>query len=209
MVREHRRAQSIDQRSDTLELQAGSGKPAGERRQAVSAVAFEDLLQARQVLAIREPHGEGEERRRQPGKARRTAMIPQGHSCVSLRRAFPAVDRLHGERPLRGAHIDHIALDEEVAAFFGSAQPWHFTAVGETVDYTGPNEWSYRRFILHQAHLCALAGGVDAFCIGSEMVGLTQARDGAASYPFVAGLADLASQARTILGPGTRIGGRY
>ena len=38
-----------------------------------------------------------------------------------------------------------------------------------TVSYHGPDEWSYRRFILHYAHLCALAGGVGAFCIGSEM----------------------------------------
>ena len=37
----------------------------------------------------------------------------------------------------------------------------------------GAAEWSYRRIILHYAHLCASAGGVDAFLIGSELRGLT------------------------------------
>jgi hypothetical protein len=69
----------------------------------------------------------------------------------------------------------------------------------------GPAEWSYRRFILHMAKICELAGGVDLFCIGSELVGLTRARDGATSYPFVAGLIDLAGEVRTML-PGARIG---
>ena len=41
---------------------------------------------------------------------------------------------------------------------------------------SGRMEWSYRRFILHYAHLCAPAGGVEAFCIGSEMRALTQMR---------------------------------
>jgi hypothetical protein len=76
---------------------------------------------------------------------------------------------------------------------------------GTTVSYAGPAEWSYRRFILHMAKICELAGGVDLFCIGSEMVGLTQARDGATSYPFVAGLIDLAGEVRTML-PAARIG---
>ncbi|NCW69265.1 MAG: hypothetical protein EBV86_11985, partial [Marivivens sp.] len=41
-----------------------------------------------------------------------------------------------------------------------------FVINGTTVSYTGPTEWSYRRFILHYAHLCAAAGGVGVFCIG-------------------------------------------
>ncbi|RMF35074.1 MAG: host specificity protein, partial [Alphaproteobacteria bacterium] len=56
------------------------------------------------------------------------------------------------------------------------------------------------------AHLCALAGGVDAFCIGSEMRSLTQIRDGAVSYPAVQALKALAADVRSILGPGTKIG---
>lgn len=45
--------------------------------------------------------------------------------------------------------------------------------------------WGYKNFIEHYADLCAAAGGVDYFCIGSEMIGLTQARSDANTYPFV------------------------
>jgi hypothetical protein len=55
------------------------------------------------------------------------------------------------------------AAAAEVAAFFGQAAADDFTVAGGTVVYHGPPEWSYRRFILHYAHLCALAGGVGAF----------------------------------------------
>jgi hypothetical protein len=59
--------------------------------------------------------------------------------------------------------------------------------VTAVVTYTGPDEWSYRRFILHYAHLCAAAGGVESFCIGSEMRGLTQIRGAGNSFPGGAG----------------------
>ena len=67
-----------------------------------------------------------------------------------------------------------MAAADEVATFFGTARASDFVRVDGRVSYYGPDEWSYRRFILHYAHLCALAGGVGAFCIGSEMRGLTQ-----------------------------------
>ena len=54
--------------------------------------------------------------------------------------------------------------------------------------------------ILHYAHLCDAAGGVDAFLIGSEMRGITQVRSGAATYPAVQALRDLAADCRAILG---------
>uniref|UniRef100_UPI0039B953D1 baseplate multidomain protein megatron n=1 Tax=Albidovulum sp. TaxID=1872424 RepID=UPI0039B953D1 len=98
------------------------------------------------------------------------------------------------------------AAEAEVAAFFGTAAPGDFTASGGAVTYAGPAEWSYRRFILHYAHLCAAAGGVDAFCIGSEMRGLTQVRGAGDSFPAVAALRALAAEVRAILGPGTKIG---
>lgn len=96
--------------------------------------------------------------------------------------------------------------DAEVATFFGQAAPWHFTASGGNVAYSGPAEWSYRRFILHYARLCAMAGGVDAFCIGSEMRGLTQIRGAGGGFPAVAALRQLAADVRTILGPSVKIG---
>ncbi len=94
----------------------------------------------------------------------------------------------------------------EVAAFFGQAAAGDFQVSGNTVSYHGPAEWSYRRFVLHYAHLCALSGGVDAFCIGSELRGLTQIRDSADGYPAVRALCDLAADVRGILGAATKIG---
>jgi len=96
--------------------------------------------------------------------------------------------------------------EAEVAAFFGTAQPGDFSIANGAVAYTGPEEWSYRRFILHYAHLCALAGSVDAFCIGSEMVGLTTLRGANGSFPAVAALRQLAADVRAVLGPEVRIG---
>ncbi|MEQ8267654.1 MAG: glycoside hydrolase/phage tail family protein [Parvibaculum sp.] len=91
--------------------------------------------------------------------------------------------------PWRG-RITGAATD--VAAFFGSETP-------------GGGEWSYRRMVLHYAALCAAAGGVDAFLIGSELKGLTQIRGDDESYPAVTALKELAADVRAILGPSTKI----
>ncbi|SIN89273.1 baseplate multidomain protein megatron [Vannielia litorea] len=97
------------------------------------------------------------------------------------------------------------AADAEVAAFFGAADASDFSVNGKVVAYAGPEEWSFRRFILHYAHLCAAAGGVDAFCLGSEMRGLTQIR-GASGFPAVAQMQALAAELRGILGQTCKIG---
>ncbi|MCK0148805.1 glycoside hydrolase/phage tail family protein [Marivita sp. S6314] len=96
-------------------------------------------------------------------------------------------------------------IDDQVAAFFGSVSVEDFAIEEDEIVYSGPTEWSYRRFILHQAHLCALAGGVTAFCIGSEMRSLTQLR-GAAGFPAVDALRTLAAECRAILGSDVQIG---
>jgi hypothetical protein len=116
----------------------------------------------------------------------------------------------------------------EVDAFFGTAKASDFLVSGPTllppapgatfdplgytgpvfvspVFYTGPEEWSYRRFVLHQAALCLSAGGVESFCIGSEMRGLTQIRGPGNTFPAVQHLIDLAAEVRTLLGPNTKI----
>lgn len=98
------------------------------------------------------------------------------------------------------------AATAQVAIFFGTAQPSDFSRSGQTISYHGPAEWSFRRFILHYAHLCAMAGGVDAFCIGSEMRALTQIRGANNSFPSVAQLVQLAADVRSILGAGCKIG---
>jgi GTA TIM-barrel-like domain/Putative phage tail protein len=97
------------------------------------------------------------------------------------------------------------AAEAEVAAFFGGAQPAQFSIVSGAVQYSGPVDWKYRRFILHYAKLCALAGGVDAFCIGSEMRGMTQIRGVGDSFPVVQALRQLAADVRDILGSATKI----
>lgn len=96
------------------------------------------------------------------------------------------------------------AAAAQIAAFVGAARPSHFTIVGGEVVYSGPDEWSFRRMILHHAFLAKAAGGVDAFVLCSELRGLTCVRDGAASYPFVAALKSLAEDVKTVL-PGTKI----
>ncbi|GAB1363699.1 hypothetical protein MASR1M32_29350 [Rhodobacter sp.] len=93
----------------------------------------------------------------------------------------------------------------EVAAFFGAASPGDFRCTGTEVSYAGPEEWGFRRFILHYAHLCAAAGGVDAFCIGSEMRSLVQIRGGGDSFPAVTQLVQLAAEVKVILGPDCKI----
>jgi Gene Transfer Agent (GTA)-like protein/putative tail protein len=93
----------------------------------------------------------------------------------------------------------------QVASFMGTAEASDFAIDGETVSYAGPEEWSFRRFILHYAHLCEAAGGVNAFLIGSEMRGATTLRASASTYPFVDALVDLAGEARNVLRPSTKI----
>lgn len=87
----------------------------------------------------------------------------------------------------------------QISSFVGTAAPSQFAAAADTVNYSGPAEWSFRRMILHYAKLCAAAGGVDAFILGSELVGLTTLRSSANTYPFVAALQTLAAEVKAIL----------
>lgn len=91
------------------------------------------------------------------------------------------------------------ALTTELASFVGTATASNFATSGTAVTYSGPAEWSFRRMILHYAKLCAAAGGVDTFLIGSELVGLTTLRSSAGAYPFVAALQTLAADVKAIL----------
>jgi hypothetical protein len=98
------------------------------------------------------------------------------------------------------------AAATQVSALFGTATPANFHLSGTTISWTGPaSEWSLRRMILHYAHLCKAAGGVDAFLIGTEMPGLTTIRSGPDSYPAVAAFKTLAADVRAILGAGPKI----
>lgn len=97
------------------------------------------------------------------------------------------------------------AAGVQVASLIGTADVSDFAISGDAVTYSGPNEWSLRRMVLHYAHLVKAAGGVDAFLLGSELRGLTWTRDGPGSYPFVQALVNLAADVRTVLGPGSKI----
>lgn len=97
------------------------------------------------------------------------------------------------------------AAAAQVTAFFGAAAAGDFSRVGDAVHYAGPAEWSYRRMVLHYAHLAVVAGGVDVFLIGSELRGLTQARSAPSTYPAVAALRTLAADVRAVIGPATKI----
>lgn len=66
--------------------------------------------------------------------------------------------------------------------------------------------WGLRRMILHYANLCAAAGGVDGFVIGSEMVGMTSIRSSASDFPAVTHLQTLATDVKAIVGVGTKVG---
>lgn len=134
-------------------------------------------------------------------------VLPDPYSGGTGQPALPWRGRITGALApgVAGTPDRTAAADAQVAAFFGSAAVSDFALAGGQVVYSGPAEWRYRRFILHQAFLCALAGGVDAFCIGSEMRGLTQLRGAGDGFPAVAALRVLAGEVRAILGPAVRI----
>ncbi len=104
----------------------------------------------------------------------------------------------------------------DVASFMGNAVVGDFTqdSINLTVNYIGAAglfDWTFRRMILHYANLCAMAGGVSLFVIGSELRGLEILRgptwtkagsvDGSGNaiwdYPMVAALNQLADDVRT------------
>lgn len=109
---------------------------------------------------------------------------------------------------------------------YGSAQQAPFPWRGRITCFPGPGQpgtadktaaaatqvnaffAQYGPMVLHYAQLCVQAGGVDAFVIGSELVGLTQLRSGPgdAAYPAVAALKSLAAQVKATVGAGCRVG---
>lgn len=109
--------------------------------------------------------------------------------------------------PLQPSSADRTgAADAQLSAFIGGAIPANFGAPGGSINYSGnPFDWGYRRFVLHYARLAVLAGGVDAFLIGSELRGLTTVRGAAGNFPFVDALCTLAADVRGVVGAGTAL----
>jgi hypothetical protein len=93
----------------------------------------------------------------------------------------------------------------QISALFGAASVSDYSIASGAVTYTGASEWTLRRHILHYAHLAELAGGVDGFIIGSEMISLTRVRSGSGVYPAVQQYVTLASDVRSVLRPSTKI----
>lgn len=105
-----------------------------------------------------------------------------------------------------GGTVDRTdAARTQIAAFVGSVPVSAFSISDGEVVCARPDEWSFRRMILHMAHLAVAAGGVDAFLIGSEFVGLNAVRDAAGAYPFVEALTALAADVRSVLGSSTTL----
>jgi hypothetical protein len=116
--------------------------------------------------------------------------------------AYPWRGRITGEP---GADKTS-AAGAQISSFFGSAAASDFSVAADGVDYHGPDEWSFRRFILANAHLAEAAGGVHSFLIGSEMRGVTTLRSDASTFPAVAALQSLAADCAGVLRAGTQIG---
>ncbi len=84
-------------------------------------------------------------------------------------------------------------------------KPWRGRVTGSVADvanfFTKPE--GLNRMILHYANL--MQNKVDAFVIGSELIGLTRVQDGAGNFPAVDGLMNLAAQVKAIMGAATKV----
>jgi hypothetical protein len=107
--------------------------------------------------------------------------------------------------PWRGRIVPVGPVAADVASFVGTASAAHFSVSGGTVTYNGPDEWSFRRHILHCAALAKAAGGVESVLVGTEMRGLSRAHAGGGSYPFADQLRLLASDVRALVGSDVKI----
>jgi hypothetical protein len=126
--------------------------------------------------------------------------LPDPHSGAANQPAYPWRGRITCDPAPGRPGSPHGAggAAAQASTFLGTAARWQFLRFGEVVIYLGAPEWRYRRFILHMANLAAAADGVDAFVIGSEMIGLTRVRS-AAGHPFVDGLVALAEDVKEVL----------
>lgn len=84
-------------------------------------------------------------------------------------------------------------------------KPWRGRITGTSTEvadfFTKTN--GYNAFVQHYAAL--LNGKVDAFCIGSELIGLTKVHDGAYNFTGVSALVDLAESVKTTLGSSVKV----
>jgi hypothetical protein len=133
--------------------------------------------------------------------------LPDPYSTATSQSSYPWRGRItcHPAPGRPGTPDKTAAAASQIAAFVGTATVGDFAITGTSVTYSGPDEWTFRRMVLHNAHLAKAAGGVDAFVIGTELRGLTWLRSSASAYPFVTALIALAADVKSVLGPGTKI----
>lgn len=130
--------------------------------------------------------------------------VPEGNGLEdpyggSEQAAFPWRGRI---TDIDGSAQTRLAVDR----FLGQARAADFDVNDERIRWDGDgDDYGFCRFVLHQAWLAKVAGGVEAFLVGSEMRGLTRLRDETGRFPFVEGLVELAAEVRGILGPQCRI----
>jgi hypothetical protein len=133
--------------------------------------------------------------------------LPDPYQIGATQPAYPWRGRIicNPAPGIVGSPNGSVLAGQQIQRFFGLAKASQFSASSETVSYSGPSEWSWRRMVLHYATLCSKAGGVDAFLIGSELVGLTGVESTPGVFPTVGYLSTLAADVKSILGSATKI----
>ena len=127
--------------------------------------------------------------------------LPDPYAPTGTQAVYPWRGRITSDPApgVAGSPDKSAAVTSQIQSFFGTAAPANFSVVGTSVSYTGPVDWGWRRMVLHYAHLCAAAGGVDAFIIGSELRGLSTLRDAGNAFPTVSQFITLTADVSGIL----------
>ncbi|ODT53455.1 MAG: hypothetical protein ABS59_07145 [Methylobacterium sp. SCN 67-24] len=133
--------------------------------------------------------------------------LPDPHSGAGAQPPYPWRGRLScSPAPDRPGTADGGAVAAaQIASFLGSARASDFSLDGDRVVCAVPEDWGFRRAVLHAAMLARAAGGVAGFILGSELVGLTRVRRAPGIYPMVEGLVALAAEVRALLPAPTQL----
>lgn len=143
--------------------------------------------------------------------------LPDDWHVANYRRSTaPIMPQDAEKRPIYGGtpsdnsivnYIDHLR-DQNYKIMFNpmlfvnlNSKPWRgrITGPAECVENFFTKIDGYNNFILHYAKL--LKGKIDAFLIGSELIGLTQIKTDKNEFPAVDALISLSAQVKEILGP--------
>ncbi|WP_109314737.1 baseplate multidomain protein megatron [Pseudovibrio ascidiaceicola] len=139
--------------------------------------------------------------------------IPEGNGLPdpygeAEQKAYPWRGRItcHPAPGQPGSADGTFEVEPQLFSFFGESDQFDVSWDGDQVIYTGDFRWSYSHFALHFAKLAQVAGGVDAFVVGTEMPGISALTWGFDDFPFAYLMAYIAEEARKIMGPDVKIG---